>query len=91
MTEVVSATIAADRSQPVLSARDVTKTFRVAGGHVTAVDSVSVDFHAGKVLAVVGFMLVVVATPPRSSVRRANTSASAVTSTRRGSGALLGM
>ena len=39
---------------PVLSARNVTKQFRVSGGHITAVDDVTVDFHAGKVLAVVG-------------------------------------
>jgi hypothetical protein len=32
--------------QPVLSATHVTKQFRVAGGHITAVDDVSVDFHA---------------------------------------------
>jgi peptide/nickel transport system ATP-binding protein len=54
MTEIVSAGVAADQTTPVLSAKDVTKTFKVAGGSITAVDSVSVDFHAGKVLAVVG-------------------------------------
>lgn len=54
MTEIVSAAVAADHSTPVLSAKDVTKTFKVAGGSITAVDNVSVDFHAGKVLAVVG-------------------------------------
>lgn len=44
MTEIVSAAVAADHSTPVLSAKDVTKTFKVAGGSITAVDNVSVDF-----------------------------------------------
>ena len=39
---------------PVLAAEHVTKQFRVSGGQVTAVDDVSVEFHAGQVLAVVG-------------------------------------
>lgn len=43
-----------DTAGPVLSAKNVTKEFKVAGGHITAVNDVSVDFHAGKVLAVVG-------------------------------------
>ncbi|MBK8445707.1 MAG: ABC transporter ATP-binding protein [Micropruina sp.] len=54
MSEAATPTIAADTTQPVLSARNVTKQFKVAGGHITAVNDVSVDFHAGKVLAVVG-------------------------------------
>lgn len=55
MTELKPAAEATERStQPVLSASHVTKEFRVAGGHITAVDDVSVDFYAGKVLAVVG-------------------------------------
>ncbi|UVY82968.1 dipeptide/oligopeptide/nickel ABC transporter ATP-binding protein [Brachybacterium sp. NBEC-018] len=39
---------------PLLSCRDLTKTFSVAGGSITAVDSVSLDFPASSVLAVVG-------------------------------------
>ena len=39
--------------QPVLSASHVTKQFKVAGGQITAVDDVSVEFHAGKVLAAI--------------------------------------
>ena len=54
MSDIVSPTRTVDPTVPVLSAKNVTKTFRVAGGHVTAVDDVSVDFRAGKVLAVVG-------------------------------------
>jgi len=54
MSDTATTTIAHDTSKPVLSARNVTKQFRVAGGQITAVNDVSVDFHAGKVLAVVG-------------------------------------
>lgn len=42
------------KGEPVLVADHVTKQFRVAGGHLTAVDDVSVAFHEGRVLAVVG-------------------------------------
>ena len=54
MSDAATPTIAADTGRPVLSARNVTKQFKVAGGQITAVDDVSVDFRAGKVLAVVG-------------------------------------
>lgn len=40
--------------EAVLSCRNVNKVFRVAGNTVHAVDDVSLDFAAGKVLAVVG-------------------------------------
>ena len=43
-----------DAGTPLLSCRDLTKTFSVAGGSITAVDSVSLDFPASSVLAVVG-------------------------------------
>ena len=39
---------------PLLSCRNVTKQFSVAGGHITAVDDVSLDFPEASVLAVVG-------------------------------------
>ncbi|MEE1617451.1 ABC transporter ATP-binding protein [Brachybacterium sp. J153] len=39
---------------PLLSCRNVTKKFSVAGGHITAVDDVSLDFPEASVLAVVG-------------------------------------
>lgn len=39
---------------PLLACRDLTKTFSVAGGSITAVDQVSLDFPASSVLAVVG-------------------------------------
>ena len=48
-----AAAVVPDGAVPVLSAVNVVKEFKVAGGHITAVDNVSVDFHAGKVLAVV--------------------------------------
>ena len=54
MSDAATPTIAADTGRPVLSARNVNKQFKVAGGQITAVDDVSVDFRAGKVLAVVG-------------------------------------
>lgn len=41
-------------SQPLLSVRDVTTTFTTPRGALTAVNGVSFDLHAGKILGVVG-------------------------------------
>ncbi|MDR1808698.1 MAG: ABC transporter ATP-binding protein [Propionibacteriaceae bacterium] len=54
MTETAPAPAGAAAAPVVLAADHVTKQFRVAGGKLTAVDDVSVEFREGQVLAVVG-------------------------------------